>query len=130
MQQLLQKIVLSALVSLALVSFAQASEVYRWKDSEGRLTFSDRPLSNDAKAYTPHRGPVGEDAPDPLALRRVQQCETAERNLGDVIAQINFEIAEQKESGTFNEAASEGKSTARIAEARHSVKVWCRKAKG
>lgn len=130
MQQLLPKIFVSTLAGLALVSFAQATEVYRWQDAEGRLTFSDRPLSEDAKSYTPHSGPVGEDAPDPVALRRQQQCDTAERNLVDVIAQINFEISEEKEAGTYNEGASEGRNTARIAEARHSIKVWCRKTNG
>jgi hypothetical protein len=130
MQQLLSKFVVSALAGLALVSFAQANEVYRWQDADGRLTFSDRPLSEDAKSYTPHSGPVGEDIADPVVLRRQQQCDTAERNLVDVIAQINYEISEDKEAGTYNEGAAEGKNTARIAEARHSIKVWCRKPKG
>lgn len=130
MQQLLQKICLSSLLAASMVTAVQATEFYRWKDENGRLTFSDRPLSEDAKSYAPHVGPVGEDAPDPVALRRQQQCDTAERNLADVIAQINYEIAEAKEAGTYNEGASEGRTTARIAEARHSVKVWCRKTKG
>lgn len=129
MQQLLPKILAPLLVALAFVSSVQANEVYRWQDADGRLTFSDRPLSDEAKTYTPHSGPVGEDTPDPVALRRQQQCDTAQRNLVDVIAQINFEIAEAKEAGTYNEAAAEGRNTARIAEARHSVKVWCRKPK-
>ena len=129
MHSSIHKICLSAAAMLLAISSVNAGEVYRWKDESGRLTFSDRPLSRDAKSYTPHSGPVGEDAPDPIAMRRQQQCETAERNLADVIAQINYEISEAKESGTYNEAAAEGRNTARIAEARHSVKVWCRKLK-
>lgn len=127
MQQLLRKTGLTVIIALATLSAATANEVYRWKDESGRLTFSDRPLSQEAKSYTPHTGPVGEDTPDPVALRREQQCDTAERNLADVIAQINFEIAEAKENDIYNEAVFEGRNTARIAEARHSVKVWCRK---